>query len=51
MSKRIVISGATGFIGKVLCRQLVEGGFEVVGLSRNPDKGSELLPGQVSSAK
>ena len=48
MSKRVIITGATGFIGKALCRQLVEKGYEVVGLSRNLDKGRELLPDKVN---
>lgn len=43
MSKRIIISGATGFIGKALCQQLVQEGYDVVALSRNPDKGSALF--------
>jgi uncharacterized protein (TIGR01777 family) len=47
MSERIIITGATGFIGRALCRKLVEGGYEVVALSRNPEKGSESLPNQV----
>lgn len=51
MSKRVIISGATGFIGKVLCRHLLEAGYEVVGLSRNPDEGKRFLPGQVNFAR
>ncbi|MBC8233391.1 TIGR01777 family protein [bacterium] len=51
MSNRIIIVGATGFIGKVLCGQLVGKGYEVVALSRNPDKGKELLGNQVQVVK
>ena len=47
MSERIIITGATGFIGRALCRKLLEGGYEVVALSRNPKTGSESLPDQV----
>jgi uncharacterized protein (TIGR01777 family) len=48
MSKRILVSGATGFIGRALCRRLVKGGYEVVALSRDPTRGNESLPNQVS---
>lgn len=51
MSKRVIISGATGFIGKALCRHLLEAGYDVVGLSRDPDKGKEFLPGEVNFAR
>lgn len=51
MSKRVIISGVTGFIGKALCRELIEAGYEVVGLSRNPAKGKELFPDQVKVVK
>jgi hypothetical protein len=47
MSERIIITGATGFIGRALCKRLVEGGYEVVALSRNPKRGSESLRNQV----
>jgi len=43
MIKRIVILGATGFIGRALCRSLLEAGYEVVALSRNKIKGKEIL--------
>jgi uncharacterized protein (TIGR01777 family) len=49
MSKRVIITGATGFIGKALCKQLVEEGYDVVALSRDPKKGSESLPNQVKA--
>jgi uncharacterized protein (TIGR01777 family) len=51
MSKRIIITGASGFIGRALCKQLVEEGYDVVALSRNPKKGSESFPNQVKVAK
>jgi uncharacterized protein (TIGR01777 family) len=51
MTKRIIITGATGFIGRALCKHLVEKGYEVVALSRNPEKGGESLTDQVRLAK
>lgn len=41
---RIVISGATGFIGKALCRAL-HNDYELLALSRNPEKASASLSG------
>jgi hypothetical protein len=40
MAKKVIVSGATGFIGTVLCRQLTSRGYDVVVLSRNPEKGA-----------
>ena len=31
---RVIVTGASGFIGKELCSQLLERGHQVVGLSR-----------------
>jgi uncharacterized protein (TIGR01777 family) len=50
MSNQIIITGATGFIGKSLCKQLVQAGYDLVVLSRNPKKGSESLPNQIRVA-
>jgi uncharacterized protein (TIGR01777 family) len=44
----VVITGATGFIGRALCKQLVKAGHQVVGLSRYPAKGRELLGDRVT---
>jgi uncharacterized protein (TIGR01777 family) len=41
---RIVITGASGFIGKALCRELHED-YELIALSRNPDKAAKSLSG------
>lgn len=34
---RVLITGATGFVGKTVCRRLLEGRHELVALARNPD--------------
>ncbi|MGZ4493645.1 MAG: NAD-dependent epimerase/dehydratase family protein [Nocardioides sp.] len=54
---RYAITGATGFIGGVLARQLRESGHDVVALVRDPakatalrDLGVELVPGDLDDA-
>ncbi len=42
MAKRIVISGATGFIGRTLCRDLCDQ-YEIVALSRDAKRAANLL--------
>src|SRR6185436_6065465 len=39
---RVIVSGATGFVGRRLCGHLQERGHAVVGLGRNPEKGRAL---------
>lgn len=43
--KRVVVTGATGLIGKSLCSRLQERGYAVVVFSRNPNSARETLPG------
>jgi uncharacterized protein (TIGR01777 family) len=45
--KTVVITGATGFIGRHLCRRLVQDGYDVVALTRNPVRGRDILGDQV----
>src|SRR5688572_17589997 len=42
--QRILVTGATGFIGRKLCDQLIEDGFEVHCIVRNPqsERAAEL---------
>ena len=40
MAKTVIISGATGFIGTVLCRQFAGRGYDIVVLSRSPERGA-----------
>jgi len=48
MAKTVIISGATGFIGTVLCRELAARGYAIVVLSRNPEKGATHFGSQVT---
>ena len=43
MLKRIIITGASGFMGRALCKHLYTNGYEVIALSRNPNRSSKLL--------
>lgn len=40
--KRIAVTGATGFIGRYLCAELLRRGAEVIGVVRNPDRVPQL---------
>jgi len=44
---RIIVTGATGFIGKALCFRLLEEKYDVVALSRSKEKGEKILGTQV----
>lgn len=46
-SKRVVIAGATGFIGRELCRHLLAHGYEVMALSRNAVRAKKILGDKV----
>jgi len=50
MAKRILITGATGFIGRPLSFELVRNGYEIVVLSRRPARAENLFAGQVKVA-
>lgn len=45
---KIVITGATGFIGRHLSDALVKRGDRVIALTRNPERATKLLPPPVS---
>ncbi|MDC0362331.1 TIGR01777 family oxidoreductase [Halioglobus sp.] len=42
-SRRLLVTGGTGFIGKVLCRRLVQCGYRVTVLTRNRSAASQAL--------
>ncbi len=43
MKKRILITGATGFIGRHLCVELNRSGYDIIALSRNVQKAEGIL--------
>jgi uncharacterized protein (TIGR01777 family) len=50
-SKRVLIAGATGFIGRALVRNLSKAGYEVVVVTRDSGKSAGLLGKNVRSVK
>ncbi len=38
----IAVTGATGFVGQALCQRLLDGGYQVLALVRNPAKAESL---------
>ena len=47
-TKRVVVTGATGLIGKQVCKQLIERGYELVVFTRSPDVARRSIPGAAS---
>lgn len=47
MGMKVIITGATGFIGRALSREMLEAGYHVVALSRNAGRGRKILGGGV----
>jgi uncharacterized protein (TIGR01777 family) len=45
MSQRVVVIGATGHIGRALCRELLRAGDLVTVFSRDPDRARHVVPG------
>jgi uncharacterized protein (TIGR01777 family) len=46
-AKRVIVTGATGLIGKRLCAELIANGDHVVVFSRDPEKARKIVPGAV----
>jgi len=44
-NKRVVVAGATGMIGRGLCKELIAKGYQVVVFSRDPQKARRLVSG------
>lgn len=49
MDKRILITGGTGFIGQPLCQQLIDKGYSLTVLSRQPTVNVQALCGRVEA--
>jgi len=45
MSRKIIVTGATGLIGKELCKQLISRGDEISIFTANPSKAELLIKG------
>ena len=45
MSK-VLVTGATGFVGRLLCNRLIKKGYKVIGTIRSPEK-LTLLPKEI----
>jgi len=48
MTQRVVVIGATGHIGRPLCRELIRAGNLVTVFSRSPDRAQHVVPGAAS---
>ena len=48
---KVIVTGATGFIGKALCFRLEREGYQVVALSRNPERRQRLFGSQATVAR
>ena len=43
--KRVIVTGATGLIGKAVCKELQARGYDVVVFSRDPESARKKVPG------
>ena len=43
--KKIILTGATGFIGGAVARELLKKGYGLVVFSRNPEEAEQKIPG------
>jgi uncharacterized protein len=46
--KKIVITGATGFIGSLVAKELLKKNYDVVVFSRNPTEAAQKIPGAIA---
>src|SRR5688500_18425971 len=45
---KVAITGATGFIGRALCAELMRRGHQVSAVTRDPQRARKVLPGVVA---
>ena len=45
--KKIILTGATGFIGGTVARELLKKGYDLVVFSRNPEEAVQKIPGAI----
>ncbi len=45
--RMVAVTGATGTVGKVLCKRLLEKGYKLIVFSRTPERASEIVPGAI----
>ena len=45
MNKKIIVTGATGLIGRKLCSKLIEQGNEITIFTRNPEAAKKVMRG------
>lgn len=43
--KRVIVVGASGTIGRALCKRLLANGYQVVVFSRDPERARQVVPG------
>lgn len=51
MNKRVLITGGTGFIGKILCRELLDKGYDLTVYSRQPSTDVLAVCGRVEATQ
>src|SRR5690242_21959576 len=44
-AQRVIVTGATGLIGKAVCKRLLDHGYAVVVFSRDPAEARQAVPG------
>lgn len=46
--KRVLVTGANGFVGQALCKRLLKDGWKVMGVVRSPEGSASLAAGVIS---
>lgn len=48
MSRKVFVTGSTGFIGNAVAKRFVAGGYSVYGLVRSEEKSKELVKEEIT---